>query len=317
MEPVSYNDNALEAYLLDELADDELAALEDQLLRDEELFLRLEAVEMNLIDRYLENEMTDTEKQRFEAGFLSSPDNDRKLNEARIFRESLAVLRKKAPPENVVAFPFALRRVFQSGRGPERIAAAGFMSTRNNEQELSGPRVFRESLFQSVRVQQITAAAVALIVIAVIVGLIIVRSRESHLPDRNISSMSTRVGEQSSPSPSKPITTGRIQQQWLYKKQRSGEELRVIISPDTEVLRLWYELDTSVPKYALPISIKDERGSSIFPAPGTIAAKPILIRDRAIARAAISVDVPVRNLKFGERYRFEVLESSRTFRIQY
>jgi hypothetical protein len=284
MEPASYNDNVLNAYLRGELPDDKIAALEDQLLRDEELFQRLETVEMNLIDRYLENEMTDPEKQHFEAVFLGNPDNKRKLNEARVFRESLALLRKKEPPNNVTPFPVVLKRVFAS-----------------------------------VRVQQVAAAAVVLIVLALIVLLAIVRWRESQMPDRNFSSMSTKVGpEQASPSPIKRSTGERIQEQWLYLKEaRSGEELHVTISPDTEVLRFHYELPTNAPKYALRVTIKDQREYPIFPTPGTISAKPIVVRDRGISRRAISIDVPVSSLKLGERYRLEIVEpyASKAFRI--
>ena len=299
MEPASYNDDALEAYLRHELPDDEIAALEEQLLRDEELFQRLETVEMNLIDRYLENEMSDTEKQSFESGFLSEPDNAWKLKDARVFRESLALSRKKAPRQNVVQFPVVFKRVFQS-----------------------------------VRVQQMTAAAVVLIVLAVIVLLIIVRSRESQLPDKNISSMSTKVGPTVTPEPTvlpreepsrSPGKRPRIKEQWLYLREaRSGvmgpgEELPVTIAPDTEVLRFRYELlDDAGTKDVLRITIKDQRDYPIFPSPGTIDVKPTSLRYRGIARRAISIDVQTNNLKIGERYRFEIADpyTSKTFRIE-
>ncbi len=290
MEPASYSDNVLEAYLRHELADDEIPALEDQLLRDDELFQRLETLEMNLIDRYLENEMTETEKQHFEAALLDYPDKQRKLNEARVFRESLKLLRKEnAPqrndaPQNVTPFPVLIKRIFES-----------------------------------VRVQQIAAAAVVLIVVAMIVLLAIIRWRESQLPDRNISSMSTKVGpEQSSASPHKQTTGGRIQEQWLYlKEERGGEELLLTISSDTDIVRFHYELPTNTPKSALRITIKDQRENSILPSPGTLDVKPAMIRHRGAVRRAISVDVPVSSLKLGERYRFEIVEpyTSKIFRI--
>jgi hypothetical protein len=299
MEPATYSDDVLEAYLRHELPADAIAALEEQLLRDEELFQRLETVEMNLIDRYLENEMTDTEKQSFESGFLNEPDNAWKLKEARVFRESLALRRKKAPGQNVVQFPFVFQRVFQS-----------------------------------VRVQQITAAAVVLIVLAVIVVLIVVRSRESRLPDKNISSMSTKVGPTATPAPTvlpheepslPPGKRTRIKEQWLYLREaRSavmgpGEELRVTVPPDTEVLRFRYELmDDAGSKDVLRITIKDRRDYPIFPSPGTIDVKPTSLRHRGIARRAISVDVPMSSLKFGEHYRFEIADpyTAKTFRIE-
>jgi hypothetical protein len=280
MEPASYSDNVLEAYLRHELAEDEIVALEDQLLRDEELFQRLETMEMNLIDRYLENEMTDTEKQHFESAFLDQPDKQRKLNDARVFREGLKLLRKK-DPQNVTPFPVVIKRIFES-----------------------------------VRVQQIAAAAVLLVVVALIVLFAIVRWRESQLPEGNISSMSTGVG--SSSSPAKQSTGARIQEQWLHlKEDRSGKGLDLAISPDTDVLKFHYELPANAPKSALRLTIKDQQNHPIFASPGTIDVQPTVIRYRGVDRTAISIDVPVSSLKLGERYRFEIVEpyASKTFKV--
>jgi hypothetical protein len=290
MEPSSFNDNVLEAYLFDELPEDQIAPLEDELLRDEELYDRLETLEMNLIDRYLEDEMTAEEKRRFEDGFLSHADNQRKLEEARVFRESVASLREKRPPPNVVSFPIAFRK-----------------------------------FFQSVRVQQVTAAAVALIVIALIVVLAIIRSRERAMPDSNFSRLGSRsspsvtpeirIPDQLSPSPTKPASKNRVRERWLYLKDDptgvmgSGEDVTVTIFPNTEVVRLRFELlDDTLTKDSFRVTVKDQMGYPIFPSPGTIAVTPSPIRYHGATRRAISIDVPVSSLKIGQRYRFEILE---------
>jgi hypothetical protein len=290
MEPSSYSDNTLEAYLNDELPDDQLAAFEDELLRDEALFERLQTVETNIIDRYLEDEMAGEEKRRFEAGFLSYPDNERKLDEARVFRESLALLRKKeSPAGNVAQFP-----------------------------------VTKRSFLSSVRLPQIAAAAVVLILIGIFLAWLLFRA-----PNQNLTSMSTKVTpaptpdnssptpphEQPSPSPNRQRSTNRIREKWLYLKEGasgvmgSDDELYLTTSPDTDVLRLRFELiDDTRTKDLFRVTVKDQMGYPIFPSPGTIDVKPISTRYRGHVRRAISIDVPVSKLKLGERYRFEIAE---------
>lgn len=301
-----YNDTKLESYLCNELSDEETAALENDLLRDDELFQRLETVEMNLIDRYLDNEMTGEERGRLEANFLSNAANQWTLEEARVFRESLELVRKKeSSARNVTKFP----------------------------------RV-NKGVFYSVRLPQFAAAAVILISIAILVAWLVIRSRSQNsnslstkavrpptLETGNKGSDTPPLREQPSPSPNIISSPERkkepLQEQWLYLKDEAtgvmgpGDDLHLTIVPDTKNLSLQFELlDDARTKDVFRITIKDEMGYPVFPS-GTIDVKPSSIRYRGLVRRAISVNVPVTLLKPGERYRFEIAEpyAQKTFVI--
>lgn len=280
------DDSKLESYLRNELPETEIAALEDHLLRDDDLYQRLETLQMNLIDSYLDNELTDNEKRRFEATFLSNPANQMKLAEARVFRESLQLLREKEPgTRKVVTFP--------------------------------------------TRFFQLAAAAVVLIVFALVVVLFATRWRnqnQNNLITRNdppptpeIKSTPTPAPTTApSPSPSPSATPPNrkpgppVQEKWLYlKESRTGvagpeDDLPIKVSPDTETLRLWFELlEDARSLDVLRVSIKDQSG---FPVLGPVNITPIEISYRGALRRAISVEVPVGTLKLRERYRFEIAE---------
>jgi negative regulator of sigma E activity len=292
-----YNDKTLESYLCNELPDEEIAVLEDALLRDDEFFQRLETLEMDLIDRYLENEMTGEEKKRFEANFLSNPANQWKLEEARVFRESLELVRKKeSSAREVTRVPFV-----------------------------------NEGNFYSVRLPQFAAAAVILISVAIIAWLVI-RSQSQNsnrLSTRGVRPPTPETGsigsptpqprEQPSPSPNNISSPERkrepLKEQWLYLRDEAtgvmgpADDLHLTIPRGTETLRLRFELlDDALTKDVFRITIKDELGYPIFPSPGTLDVKPSSIRYRGLVRRAITVNVPVTLLKTGQRYRFEIAD---------
>lgn len=272
-----YNDKKLEAYLRNELPEAEVLALEDELLRDDELFQRLQTVEMNLLDGYLENQMTGEERRRFETTFLSNPANRLKLDEERVFRESLEILRKRRS-----------------------------------------------------RLPQLAIAAGILIVLAVLFAWYS-RRPENRSPGNLITEASPPPTPQTSvtptpPSPSPPSAspsisptppnaTEPIKEQWLYLKEDRtgvmgpGDDVPIPVSPETDTLLLHFELlENAATRTSFRVSIKDEFDRPIFPPPGTIDVKPGEIRHRGSLRKALSVEIPLSNLKEGARYRFEILE---------
>ena len=303
MDSLIYSDKKLESYLCNELPDEEVTALEDELLRDDEFFQRLQTVEMNLIDRYLENEMTGAEKERFEAKFLRNAANQRLLEEARLFRESLELVRKReSSARNVTKFP-----------------------------------VLSKEVLYSVRLPQLAAAAVILISMATLVAWLLLRSQNKTsndlrtkvvrppTPEAN-SAVGTTSPPPEQPSPAPDISPPKkkaapLKEQWLYLRDEasgvmgSGDELQLTVSPDTETLILRFELlDDARDKEVFRVAIKDPLGYPVFPS-GTIAVAPSSIRYRGLVRRVISVNVPVKLLKTGERYSFEIAEpyAHRTF----
>ena len=297
MESLIYNQKKLESYLLNELPSSEITALEDEFLRNDELFQLLETVEMNLIDRYLENELTEDEKQRFETAFLKNPANQWKLEEARVFRESLDRLRsKQISPQNIRKIPVVDKSLFRAGHLP-----------------------------------QIAAAAVVLLLLTAFIGWLAFRSSRQPAPN-NLSTKvvppptnedntnTTPPQDQPSPSPTKPKPREPVRKEWLFLRDQTtgvmgaGVDKNITLS-DNDVLRLQFELlDDAATKDVVQVSIKDQRGYPLFSS-GTIDVKPTPVRYGGLLRRAIAVDIPVSSLKLGERYRFEIVEpyASKTF----
>ncbi|HKR11004.1 MAG TPA: hypothetical protein VJT15_03015 [Pyrinomonadaceae bacterium] len=277
---LSSNDNKLESYLRNELPDSEVAALEDELLRDDELYQRLETLQMNLIDSYLENEMSDDEKRRFEVTFLSIPANQLKLEEAQVFRESLRLLREKQPaPQKVVRFPI---------RFIELAAAA------------------------------VLLIGIVLIIVLFAISWRSQNNLSAENDHRSIPVINRIPPPLSSPTPT-PVTTPPKQkpgsftrEKWLFlRESRTGvagpdDDVPIEISPNTRILILRHELlDDAHALSVLHLSIKDQMG---YPVLGPLELPPVRLRYNGHLRRAISVDVPVSTLKPGERYRFDIAE---------
>ena len=71
--PQDEEDDVLQRYLLGEIAGDEQAAIERRYLEDEDLFVRLRAVETELIEDYWHGRLAADARRRFEAHYLSAP----------------------------------------------------------------------------------------------------------------------------------------------------------------------------------------------------------------------------------------------------
>lgn len=74
--------NAVRRYLLKQLSASEQESVELRLLSDDAFSEELEIVEDELIDEYLANELSQTERRQFEETFLASPERQQKLKAA-------------------------------------------------------------------------------------------------------------------------------------------------------------------------------------------------------------------------------------------
>lgn len=80
------DDRKLRRYLLGQLDDPEQQKLEERLFTDDELFELLSVIEDELIDDYLDDELSADERTRFDAYFLCSPERHRQLRLAMAFK---------------------------------------------------------------------------------------------------------------------------------------------------------------------------------------------------------------------------------------
>lgn len=91
----------LRSYLLGDLNPDEQEDLERRLMIESDAFEELQRVEEELIDEYLDGDITGTEKDRFENFFLAAPQRQQKLRFARSLKRYIAARR---PVKNRRAF---------------------------------------------------------------------------------------------------------------------------------------------------------------------------------------------------------------------
>ena len=70
-------------YLLGELSPEERAALEERYFGDDELFDELVCLENEIVDTYVQGELSENERKRFESHFLVTPERQEKVRFAK------------------------------------------------------------------------------------------------------------------------------------------------------------------------------------------------------------------------------------------
>src|SRR5438045_3822587 len=86
-------------FLLGELPDEDAERLEERLFSDDDSFAEMQAAEMELVDRYVRNQMSDAERRGFETNYLVTPEHRAKVAEARVFHNELEKLRPVVVPQ--------------------------------------------------------------------------------------------------------------------------------------------------------------------------------------------------------------------------
>jgi anti-sigma factor RsiW len=88
MEQQTENEGLIARYLLGELPEEEQVRVEDRFFTDDEYFELLSAVEYDLIDDYVNGELTERERQQFEKHFLASPKRRQQVEYAKALMKS-------------------------------------------------------------------------------------------------------------------------------------------------------------------------------------------------------------------------------------
>lgn len=92
------NEPLLVKYLLGELSDEEERQLEEQYFADDDLHEELQSVEIDLIDRYVSNELSGYELEKFKKQFLFAPDRIQDVMFAKSLKAYLSEFRVVEPP---------------------------------------------------------------------------------------------------------------------------------------------------------------------------------------------------------------------------
>src|SRR6185295_15823887 len=112
----SNEEDRMVRYLLGLLSEQEAAEMEEVYLSNDELNDELQAVERELIDRYVEGSLSKTEREQFENFFLCSPGRQERLR----FAGALRAYGQKADAAYVPAQPslfMTLNSFFRSYAG--------------------------------------------------------------------------------------------------------------------------------------------------------------------------------------------------------
>jgi tetratricopeptide (TPR) repeat protein len=98
VEKITENEELLTRYLLGELTEAENSRLEERYFADNSLYDELGALERDLIDRYVQIDLSDYEKEQFEKHFLSTPKRQQKLNFARALNSYILKETERSEP---------------------------------------------------------------------------------------------------------------------------------------------------------------------------------------------------------------------------
>jgi hypothetical protein len=146
MKQQSQNEEELRRYLLGELPPEDHLSVEERLFLDGEYLLRLQAVEDELVDDYVYDELAESERERFEAHFLSKPERHDDLRFARALRKYTS------SEEEIEATPLA-------------------SATRDARPPTVTKNSYLPLLFKRYPVASFSLAVVALLIVSVVVWL--------------------------------------------------------------------------------------------------------------------------------------------------
>ena len=79
------NEKLIAQYLLGDLHEEQQVGIEDRAFQDEEYLATITAVENDLIDDYVRQELSETERRKFETKFLASAERRKRVDFARAF----------------------------------------------------------------------------------------------------------------------------------------------------------------------------------------------------------------------------------------
>jgi hypothetical protein len=197
----------LRQYLLGELAQEERVLIEKRLFLDGDYLLQLKAVEDDLIDDYAYDELTASEREKFETHLISKPGRQEDLRIAK------ALKRYIASDAELVAPPIA----------SDAPSAAGEV----RKHSWPGGISFLPDLFMRRPVAGSALAAVALVVLSLIIWFSVESLREKDDPARRMQA------QESTPQPTKPpeqqqLDPGKI----LQPKEQPADEGREVVAQE-------------------------------------------------------------------------------------
>src|SRR2546430_869153 len=115
----------IKKYLLGQLAGADLAEIERRVLTDDEFYEEVQIMEDELVDEYVNSELSADERRLFEKNFLADPESRNKLRLGRALDRHLSTQPLKFPRES--SKPFTLPWAAKAFSSPLGIAAFALM----------------------------------------------------------------------------------------------------------------------------------------------------------------------------------------------
>src|SRR6266404_9355595 len=81
------DDGLIRRYLLGQLAEGELEQLEEKMMADNELFSAVLLAEDEIVEEYVQGELSESDRAGFEASFLSTPEGRQQVTYAKALRK--------------------------------------------------------------------------------------------------------------------------------------------------------------------------------------------------------------------------------------
>ena len=100
------NNERIKGYLLGQITEEDESQVEARLLTDREFYEELSIVENELIDQYLADALSVSDRQSFESHFVSSSERQRKVRFARALRKCVSVAAEENQLSPTEAEPF-------------------------------------------------------------------------------------------------------------------------------------------------------------------------------------------------------------------
>src|ERR1044071_1499675 len=93
------NEKLISRYLLGELSEEQQAEIEDRAFADNEYLASITAVENDLIDEYVRQELSEADRRRFESRFLASAERRKRVEFAKALKRITPAPEKRVVPQ--------------------------------------------------------------------------------------------------------------------------------------------------------------------------------------------------------------------------
>lgn len=286
-------------YLLGELPEEQQVEIEDRAFQDKEYLAAITAVENDLIDEYVRNELSETERRRFESRFLASAERRKRV----AFAKALAGVAIEAPVvekargavavtswrEALEAFVRGLNPVarFALGAAMLLLLIGGawliteMLRLRSQLNRMQAQNQSRQALEQQVEMERRRSEELA--------ARLNQEKQQREQTDESLRQL-TESSETTSPAP-KPVIASLTLLPGISRG--AGEKSTLVVPEDARLARLQIGIEPEEPYKTFAVELRTIAGRQVW------NRENLPFRDRRGARS-VTLTLPATALKPGE-----------------